>query len=231
MGEGEIDFRPDVDETDLDRAVSASHLVLSAIPTIGPLIGEAVKQGIPNQRIDRIADMLKLLDWRLTGLQKDVIEQRMRTEEFRDLLEDGLWQATRALSEGRKAYIASLLKNSITDDELAHEQKKTLLSLLGQLNDSELITLGWYGSGPKYMGQPDEYRERHEEVLQVPHITGLSTEEDEREAALKEAYREKLRRLGLARPKRRGADEITTLGRLLLRQIDFYALEDSQQPT
>ena len=66
------------------------------------------------------------------------------------------------------------------------------------------------------MGQPDEYRERHEEVLRIPHITGLASEEDEREAALKEAYREKLRRLGLSRQNRRGSDEITTLGRLLL---------------
>ena len=57
----------------------------------------------------------------------------------------------------------------------------------------------------------------------------MMSDEDEREIALKEAYREKLRRLGLSRPKRRGADEITYLGRLLLQQVDFYALEGSQQ--
>ena len=231
MGEDKIDFRPDVDETDRDRVVSASVLVANAVPVIGSVVGEAIKHAIPNQRIDRMANMLKILDGQLAGLQKDVIEQRMRTEEFQDLLEDGLWQTTRALTDERRAYIASVLKNSIKSDDLAHEQEKTLLALLGQLNDSELITLGWYGSGPKYVGQSDEYRERHKEVLRTPHITGLSSEADEREAALKEAYREKLRRLGLSRPKSRGADEITTLGRLLLRQIDFYALEDSQQPS
>lgn len=221
----ELDFRPDVDETDLDRAVSASTLAISAIPAIGPLIAEAVKHGIPNQRIDRIAGMLKILDARLGDVRRDVLDQKMRTEEFRDLLEDGLWQTTRALTAERRAYIASLLKNSITSDDLDHEREKTLLSLLEQLNDSELITLGWYGSGPKHLGQPDEYRKRHEEVIRIPYISGLSTEEDEREAALKEAHRETLRRLGLAQPKRRGADEITTLGRLLLEQIDFYSLE------
>jgi hypothetical protein len=93
-----------------------------------------------------------------------------------------------------------------------------------ELNDSELITLGWYGSGSKHISQPDEYRQRHEEVLRMPQITGMSTDEDEREAALTGAYREKLRRLGLSRQNRRGNDEITTLGRLLLRQIDFYAI-------
>ena len=120
MGEDEIDFRPDVDETDLDQAVSASTLAISAIPTIGPLIAEAVRNGIPNQRTDRIAHMLKILDRELGTLQQDFLDERMRTEQFRDLLEDGIWQTTRVLTAGRRACIAALLKNSITKDELAH---------------------------------------------------------------------------------------------------------------
>jgi hypothetical protein len=130
VGEDEIELKPDIDEDDVDRAVAASTLVLSAIPTIGPLVAEAVKHGIPNQRIDRIAHMLKILDNQVSDLREDFLVQRMRTEEFHDLLEDGIWQTTRALTEERRAYIASLLKNSIKSDELAHEQEKTLRSLL-----------------------------------------------------------------------------------------------------
>jgi hypothetical protein len=188
----------------------------------------SVKHGIPNQRIDRIARMLKYLDSQVSDMQENLREQRMRTEEFRDLLEDALWQTTRTLTDERRAYIASLLKNSVKSDELAHEQEKELLSMLGELNDSELILLGWYGSGPKYIGQPDEYYNRHEQVLYSPPLETNATEEQLRDAALKEAYRAKLRRLGLASPGRRGFDHITDLGRLLLRQIDFYSLEGSE---
>jgi hypothetical protein len=227
MSEDEIDFRPDVDETDLDRAVSASTLALSAIPTIGPLIAEAVKHSIPNQRIDRIARMLKFLDCQVADMQEGLREQRMRTDEFRDLLEDALWQTTRTLTDERRAYIASLLKNSIKSDDLAHEQEKELLSLLGQLNDSELIILGWYGT--EYVGEKaDEYFRRHEEVLYSPLIETNATDEELRDATLKEAHHAKLRRLGLARPGKGKLDQITELGRLLLRQIDFYSLEPSE---
>jgi hypothetical protein len=145
VSEDELELEPDIDETDVDRAVAASTLVLSAIPTIVPLVAEAVKHGIPKQRIERIARMLKFLDNQVSGLE-DVLAHRMRTEEFLDLFEDGLWQTTRALTEERLAHIASLLKNSIKSDDLAHEQEKMLLSLLGQLNDPELILLGWYGT-------------------------------------------------------------------------------------
>lgn len=165
--------------------------------------------------------MLKILDGQVSGLQKDFLDQRMRTEEFRDLLEDGLWQTTRALTDERREYIASLLKNSITSDELSHEQEKTLLSLLGELNDSELIILGWYGTD--MVGEEaDEYFACHQEVVMKPMVdTGMSDEE-ERDATLKQQYHDHLRNLGLVGPNRQGSDRITPLGRLLLQFIDFY---------
>jgi hypothetical protein len=69
MDEDKIDLKPDVNETDVDRAVVASHLILSAILTIGPLIGEAVKHAIPNQRIDHIARMLQILEGKAAVLR------------------------------------------------------------------------------------------------------------------------------------------------------------------
>src|SRR5215211_4266901 len=167
MGEAELELRPDLDENDVDRAVTASTIVLRVIPTIGSILAEAVRHSIPNQRVDRMAHMLKIVDNQVSGLQRDFLELRMQTDEFRDLLEDALWQTTKALTEERRAYIASLLKNSITSDELSHEQEKTLLSLLGELNDSELIILGWYGTD-MVGSEADEYFFRHEAVLQFP---------------------------------------------------------------
>ncbi len=230
MCEDEIDLRPDVDETDLDRAVSASTLALSAIPAIGPLVAEAVKHAIPNQRIDRIAHMLKILDRQVGSLQRDFLEQRMQTEEFHDLLEDAVWQTTRALTDERREYIASLLKNSLTSDELLHEEEKTLLSLLGQLNDSELIILGGYAIG--WVGPENkQYRTRHHEVLMNPHMeTGMSPE-SMRNAILKQTYRTHLRDLGLAVSGKGRNDEITPLGRLLLQQIDFYSIQGLNPPS
>lgn len=237
VGEGEIDLRPDVDETDLDRAVAASALALSAIPVIGSLIAQTVQHAIPNQRIDRIADMLKILDRKVSGLQKDVLELRMQTEEFRDLLEDGLWQTTRALTHERREYIASLLKNSLTSEQLTHEWAKTLMSVLEELNDSELIILGWYGTemvGP----QADEYYRRHEDVLSSPIFETGMFDEELTGNVLRTRYHEKLESLGLVRTVQSGRldqigrhKRITPLGRMLLRQIDFYSLQELDEPS
>ena len=226
MSEDELELEPDIDETDVDRAVAASTLVLSAIPTIVPLVAEAVKHGIPKRRIERIARMLKFLDNQVSGLEEDVLANRMRTEEFLDLFEDGLWQTTRALTEERLAHIASLLKNSIKSDDLAHEQEKMLLSLLGQLNDPELILLGWYGTN--MVGErANAYYARHEDIVGPTIRESLMSEEEERNITFRETYRATLQRLRLIGPDQRGSDRITPLGRLLLEQIDFY----EQEPT
>ena len=228
MSEEGIDFKPDVDETDLDRAVSASTLTLSAIPTIGPLIAEAVKHGIPNQRIDRIADMLKIIDREVSNLRREMVAQRMRTEEFRDLLEDGLWQATRAITRRRREYIASLLKNSLTNEQLSHERAKRLMSLLDQLNDTELIILGWYGTG-RVGEQADAYYTRHEQVVDLPYLKRGASDEERDEVDLKRRSHQRLQNLGLIQMDFwdvRG--HITALGRYLLNHIDFYSLQETE---
>jgi hypothetical protein len=194
VSEDELELEPDIDETDVDRAVAASTLVLSAIRTIVPLVAEAVKHGIPNQRIERIARMLKFLDNQVSGLE-DVLAHRMRTEEFLDLFEDGLWQTTRALTEERLAHIASLLKNSIKNDDLAHEQEKVLLSLLGQLNDPELILLGWYGTN-MVSERANAYYARHEDIVGPTIRESLMSEEEERNITFRETYCATLQRLG-----------------------------------
>ena len=97
---------------------------------MGTLAGEIVESIIPNQRIDRIASLLKTLELKIDPEEKAKIEARMLEEKSVDLMEDGFLQAARALSEERIDYIASLLKNSLTDEDLEHIAYKKLLSIL-----------------------------------------------------------------------------------------------------
>jgi hypothetical protein len=228
MGEEHGEPQPNLDANEVDYFVSAVSASLGAVPGIGPLMAGLVTSVIPRQRLDRVVDLVRLLADRLSGLQQDFVRERMLREEFTALLEEAFPQAGRASTQERRAHIAALLKNSIASDDLAHEQEKELLTMLGQLNDSELIILGWYGSGATYIGQTDEYYERHEDVLYSSRLETNAPEEKRRDAALKEASRAKLRRLGLAQPGKTGRDQITELGRLLLREIDFYELEGAE---
>lgn len=211
---------------------------LGAIPFVGPLAAEIVGAIIPNQRIDRIESLLKLLESKIPEEDRQKVEQRIISQESVDLIEDGFVQASRALSEERKEYIASLLKNSLTDDDLKHIEYKRLLSILGELNDLEILILK---SQIIYRGQPehDEFWEAHESAL-IPPLAHLgSTQEEIDKHTIYQTHKLHLANLGLLKarfkkPKRGELPEfdektgmikaqgydITSLGRLLLRSID-----------
>ena len=101
-----------------DIATIIGKGLLGAIPFVGPLAAEIVGAVIPNQRIDRIESLLKLLESKIPEADRTKVEQNIYFPESIDLIEDGFIQASRALSEERKEYIASLLKNSLTEDQV-----------------------------------------------------------------------------------------------------------------
>lgn len=221
-----------------DVAAIIGKGLLGAIPFVGPLVAEIVGAVIPNQRIDRVESLLKLLESKIPEADRARVEQNIYCPESIDLIEDGFIQSSRALSEERKEYIASLLKNSLTEGEVRHIEYKRLLSILGELNDLEVLILK---SQIMYRGQPEhqDFWETHEGALTQP-IAGLGSSQDEVDKhTIYQTHKLHLASLGLIKlrfkkPKRGEMPEfddktgmikaqgyeITGLGRLLLRSID-----------
>lgn len=239
--------KPNLDQSKTDVAIAVGMGTLGLLPYAGPILAEIVNQIIPNQRIDRISRFAEILDEQLQELDKELLEQKMRTEEFVDLFEDGAFQAARALTDKRKDHIAALLKNSLSSEDLNHVQEKQLLSLLGQLNDAELVILKHFGldMAPH---EAEAFFEEHEETIRGPMVVMGSPQEDADRGAIHQTYRAHLRHLGLMRatykkPKKgempewdlktgmikAGSDRITPLGRLLLRHIDAQVVPDVEQ--
>lgn len=219
-----------------DVMVSLGKAGAGFIPVVGPIVGEIIGNLIPNQRIDRIASLLKTLESKIDDDEKTKVEKRMLDEKSVDLMEDGFLQATRALSEERIAYIASLLKNSLTDEDLEHIAYKKLLSLLDELNDSEVLILKSYSVS---LADRDKFRQKHQGVLASPPAYLGATQELVDKRAIHETHKAQLVRLGLLKirfkkPKRgeppefdeqtgmikAQAHNLTPLGALLLRSID-----------
>jgi hypothetical protein len=130
----------DLENNKSDKTVIGLKTILEIVP-FGSLFSEIITNVIPNQRMDRVVLFVEILNEKLKYIEKDVIEQKTKTGEFTDLLQDGILQASRSLSQERLEYIASLLKNSLTDGDLEHIEKKELLSILNELNDAEIIWL------------------------------------------------------------------------------------------
>jgi hypothetical protein len=222
-----------------DIAVAIGKGVVGAAPFVGPLIAEVVSALIPNQRIDRIVRLIEKLEKKIAGLEQQRVQEEFSRPEFIDLLEDGFAHASRALSDERLEYLASLLKNSLSEEQLSYIESKRLLALLSELNDMEVIILASRHWGNTPASNPS-FWEQHEQVLR-PHAADLgSTDREIDEAAVHRSYRQHLVSLSLLKPHfrtpRRGElpefdeqtgmikatrHEITRLGELLLRQIDI----------
>jgi hypothetical protein len=166
---------------------------------ISPMLSEVVTSFIPNQKIERVITYLQVLDIKLQHIQEDLREQKLKSAEGLDLLQDSMNQASRAVSDERLEYIASLLKNGLTSDALDHTETKKLFSILNELNDAEIIILK-YHSVSSY-DEREGFAAKHAEVftpidLYKRPFKGPS-QQDRDKAAIRDTYETKLYDLGL----------------------------------
>ncbi|MBQ4857357.1 hypothetical protein J8L71_04290 [Pseudoalteromonas sp. MMG007] len=209
---------------------------MGAVPFVGPLLSELVDSLIPNQRIDRLTKYVTELERRLSNTDEESIRQKVKQEEYLSLIEDGYIHASRAITNDRRTYIASIVVNGLSDDEIEIDSSKYLLGLLSELNDTEIIWLRFY-LHPTLAGD-EEFREKHANILNFAPAYVGSGERELNKSALQESYRDHLERLGLIQGHIRtdhetglpsfdtisGKPEVsytdtTHLGRMLLRQI------------
>jgi len=233
--------QPNLGNTSTDIIVSLMKGGVGAIPVIGSMIAEVVGNVIPNQRVDRISEFVRLLDERLRLIKQSILDAKFREPAVVDLLEDAFLQAARATSHERLEYIANVVANGMSAEELEEAEAKRMLWLLGQLNDSEIIILRSRLVMTREDANVDaEFRDRHTELL-TPDTTVMgSSQKEVEEAALKASYRQHLHDLGLIRhrfqkPKRgelpefdektgtikASGSDVTRLGKMFLRSLNL----------
>lgn len=230
----------------VDHLVSGLRAALGFVPWIGPVVAEIVGYVIPNQRVDRIARFALILANRLESIEQQRLEQACMDPAFVDLFEDGLHQATRALTQNRLEHIADLIKNSLNSEQTQYIGDKHLLNLLGEINDVELLLMKYHS-----ILDPEEAEQfwlDHQAALETPHATFGSSQEDIDKHTLYGSYKQHLARLGLLTPRfkrpkkgelpefdnrtgtmKANGYEVASLGRLLLRRIDMIRDEDETQ--
>jgi flagellar biosynthesis regulator FlbT len=227
-----------------DMASAFFKSIAGAAPLVGPFLSEAIGALIPNQKLDRLIAFAKVLNDRIKYLEDDTVQLKMKTEEFTDLLEDGLTQAAKAMTDERRSYIASLLTNSITNEQLSHVEEKKLLSLLGELNDAEILMLKSYSLRSD---KRREFAQLHQDLFAPIHRSLGAPQSNIDKGALRDSYRARLVELGLldleykrlAKGELPEFDErtgrikatgykVTSLGKLLLRSIGQAASKVEQ---
>lgn len=214
-----------------DITVSTIKSIAGPIPFLGPMIQEMFDVIVPNQRIDRLSNYVLELEQKLAKFEQQQIQDKLNDEHFIDLMEESFFQASKALTHERIEYISSIIENSLDSNHILDIENKHLMTLLKEINDIEIIWLRYYLVPT--IGGDEDFRNKHNDVLETIIPTLGSGQEERDKAAIQESYKEHLSTLGLLKKnisvKIGGSTneletkgyEITPLGRLLLKHIGF----------
>lgn len=236
-----------------DRIASTLKAALAITPIVGPSLCEIINELIPGQRIERIEKYLQLLSTELEyrtccGTNDnlvDLLRKQLKHEHSIDLVEEGAYLSSRALTDERIKYITQCVANGIEADELEKINHKRILNIIGQLDDYEILLLDAFDS---------PYIDKFSNLRPGPQVVGASPDVI-KQYAMYEAAVAKLERLSLVKfnqrtknieiPSDRGAAYdtikvpdvdsfgkpagyrvITTLGRLVLTDIGLAVSTD-----
>ncbi len=221
-----------------DILVLLAKAGLGAVPYAGSLLAELIGFTIPNQRIDRLVRFAEKLNLRLSEIEKTKLNSMLSDDEFIGILEEAIAQASRSTTDKRREYLASIIANGLSSDAIEQNETRRILSLLSELNDSEIIILRSYLI--RTIGGDEEFREKHKDVIRVQTPTSSAPQSEKDKAAINKNYKEHLTSLGLLENEYRldretGLQEIdtftnapkivskdlTSMGRVFLRRIGF----------
>ena len=183
----------------VDYVTSLAKSTLGLVPFAGPLLVQLAGYVIPNQRIDRIVKFAEKLERRLFSLDQNFVRSQLTNENFTDLLEEGLRQVARSLSDERREYIATLIKHSISSQDIEYNECKHLLRILGEINNIEIIWLRYYYAPS--MGEGAEFQTRHWNVLEPIAASHSDPPIVLDKESLQNSYKQHLAQLGLLKPK------------------------------
>lgn len=206
----------------LDRLVSVAKGITGVCPVIGSLASEAIGSLIPNQRLDRVVNFVLRLEEYIKKVDSRLnkMEINLRIPEGLDIFEEGMIQASRAVSKERQEQLAIIVARSLTTDKMKYSESKKILNIFRELTDPEILWLLYYSTTP-IMGSEFQKKLRQEnpEVLKpVSRELGSSQEQVDR-GALQDSYKNTLLLLGLVE-ERQGTIQISSLGKLLVRYIE-----------
>lgn len=147
-----------------DRAARGIGTLSGAIPIIGPIVQLIISELIPNQRLERIESFLRLLADKVSEAE---LKSASADPKRLDVLEEGITQATRSLSEERQQYIATLVARGLAGESAESARARHFMRILSQIDDSQIVLLCSYKPEYQRLGNDEviDFFERHSNVI------------------------------------------------------------------
>ena len=205
-----------------DYSVALLKGGLGVIPYVGSVIVELLNVTIPDNRIDRLEKLLILLASKGLDLESERMRKKiLESPEIADIFEDVIHQTVKTLSEERLQYFASIIEQSLQEEQVKYNHTKRLLSILNEINDVEVIILQSYDLNHL---KDNSFKEKHSNIFQYEFVSRDSSQEEKEENAMFKNYTNHLINLGLIGLTNSHFDNnsslaLTTLGAMLLKKI------------
>jgi hypothetical protein len=228
------ELHPKLEVSAADRTAKALKVVASGVPIIGGPLAEILTDFIPQQRLDRVCELLSLLHERQIEFGNDFAEFRARySPEKIALIEDGIRYAGRALTSERIVRIVDIVAKGLTDAAVDVEDERNFLELLDRVSDADIILLLSYtdkrGKDADWMRANDRIVSRN----QLTKIYAASVEAENKawdEDALRQLRLRRVVSLGLL-VEQSGFDggiiQLSRVGRMFLRRLDLLKSDET----
>jgi hypothetical protein len=174
-GDEEIDVVPGGDAKQL--AIDVAAFATSAIPYIGGPISNVISGVGTVRRLGRVRQVVEQLAQELAGFRSEITEKYVKTEEFEELLERTLRQASDERSDEKRRMYAAFLADDLKAPEPSYDQKLRFLRILEEVQLDHLIVLRALAAEPDadpgMMGSPSQTLSKRLPEMTEVHITAL----------------------------------------------------------
>ncbi|MDE1337179.1 hypothetical protein [Vibrio aestuarianus] len=120
--------------------------LFTLIPYLGPIIDAQMTSRASYYQGKRFDAMLRAIHSEINAIERDHLNKAyIESEEFYDLVVNAFTQASRLASEDRIDAIASIIKESLDNGTTQQVLAIDLVSVLGEMSESEASLLGQLG--------------------------------------------------------------------------------------
>lgn len=158
-------------------AIDLAAFATSAIPYIGGPISNVLGGIGTVRRINRVRQVVEQLAQDLAGFKSETVEKYVQTEEFEELLERTLRQASDERSDEKRRMYAAFLADDVRAPGPSYDEKIRFLRILEEIQLDHLIVLKALSAepdaNPRMMGSPSQTLSKRLPKMTEAHVTGL----------------------------------------------------------
>ena len=127
--------------TGVERVADWVATLVSAAPTLGGPIAAVIGGWSNQRRFDRVARAIKSIATDVARLDPPTVEQYIKSDEFLELLENGLSFIARTRSERKRDAFAAVLSGAVRDTSRGYDENERMLRVIDAIMDPHISLL------------------------------------------------------------------------------------------